>query len=1567
MAQQEVRFFRSLKELESAIDQTVSNLPSIHEKGLFSDINSTENRKLFKRFNSLITKKENLDKDIQTLETNIVTKTDKISELIKNSSIDIEKKIQLEALYKQYSEIENNFFYDRKKVKRNVKTLIRNFNEEKDGVFKAEKQILDLLEKNKGCKQSLMDGEFFSDNILSYTEKNSIEATSNLKKIDKADQSLDTVLDQIKKQDCKLLSGTYTSKVLKKVEETKNIVNIVKRELTRSKTNQNNKSLDYTLLMLNDKIAKANSSIKEIAGLINQLKFCLHIEFKVNSLPGKLDSFLKNLKSGELGNDIVPENLNDDVKAYIRTLEKSSGILSLIKDSCYHISDDLDDYINMLSSSYKTYIRFLDSLNDTAIEFKDFVQTTGKLSLNKKAIINLEKNIKKIDSQLSKKLDKHRRKLTANREDKRNNEQQREDVLKKTKKWEKRHPNLLKTTIDSIKQTPGFERIREDKSVHSSIDDESCKKTVGDGIINVIIPQGNGRQMMLMTLDKRKNAQHLHIKVPLNDVINAQVSALPIRFDQILIADSDGKIYYLSSQHQLSEKKQFGRFQYNTFTYDYVGYQNVKEILKITTHSGQPKSVSVTPQTQYLDGLSRTNSIPVGDKDFRAFVQPINLPAKYCEPSSASDLGSSSSNIIEKQWYLIGVINEERFQKTALAAPSLTVGSAILLIIIALALLPFLNVVLADRHTLLTRHLRSLVVWSLGVVFSFSILLACFFVSSYLLNEENQHAVKKLNNDLKHQFNAELFEKLNAVELQQHIFSKNTIETSLKPCLKVYIKMASTMFSTKKMPLPFYTFLVLNDEGKHARLINSIKKQPIMKSASLKNRTYYKNALNDKMWKLEPKEPKDNKLSDSELELELEETCNIKNIPKISGFKEVYIQRIISYLDGAYETIISSVLDDQRVTVMDVRFDSFFRRILPLHNSFAVVENNTGRVLYHSTPKRALVENFIDETDGSTALISKLYHQKEGALTLTYQGKSIQAYVAPLLRNQDNNQVLWSLITYKVLGLDEDRLLVSVLTVAAFLLVISISIFIALEVLLSCLGRNSIAKLEKRIGCSQVDKYSATISKSLIRNSLLVLFLFIVVFSIGSYYFVLSSLENATINYASEYQHKASAYRSAGYQNIYKKLNWEILKGEGEEKKIQKADYVERMVSLYQTIETEAIVQDKIESLGLSLLDYVLPVISYSTGVFSENLIVEAEEKTVLYLTGVIDEKPVFRTWLAIFILAILILILIFIIFKLIKAAIDLLVINLFNEVNSNLWLIQDTTHTTSSKYKILLVFKQEQLVKYIKKTIDKRENGQLVIINTSDSLSLYDHTYPEGAVIFITDFASIVLEDENKKSLLTLLETLVAQEVEIIMASNIVPAYWLKMQEQNIDQHLPSDTGMSMELYRWSQLLERFEVIIEHSEKDKKIADSTPPTRDNFFKHWTLCSFEEQSVLSSLATNNLVNRHNAEAIDSLLVKDLIEQTPDLNFQKNLRIKDKAFVNFIDQHFHKSSANVWHKQGHDQLWSAILPVVLVFILLAVIFLVTTGTEALQYSLSVITALVAAIPTLSVVFGFFKNK
>jgi len=67
------------------------------------------------------------------------------------------------------------------------------------------------------------------------------------------------------------------------------------------------------------------------------------------------------------------------------------------------------------------------------------------------------------------------------------------------------------------------------------------------------------------------------------------------------------------------------------------------------------------------------------------------------------------------------------------------------------------------------------------------------------------------------------------------------------------------------------------------------------------------------------------------------------------------------------------------------------------------------------------------------------------------------------------------------------------------------------------------------------------------------------------------------------------------------------------------------------------------------------------------------------------------------------------------------------------------------------------------------------------------------------------------------------------------------------------------------------------------------------------------------------------------------------------------------------SIEIWRNQGHGQLWSAVLPISLAIIGLVLVFLVTTGSEALNLSLSLMASLAAAVPALAFFLGYFKSR
>jgi hypothetical protein len=151
------------------------------------------------------------------------------------------------------------------------------------------------------------------------------------------------------------------------------------------------------------------------------------------------------------------------------------------------------------------------------------------------------------------------------------------------------------------------------------------------------------------------------------------------------------------------------------------------------------------------------------------------------------------------------------------------------------------------------------------------------------------------------------------------------------------------------------------------------------------------------------------------------------------------VERIISYIDGTRETVVSvPVTSDNRlengqtaaVAAMITRLDTVFSPVLPVHTSFAIIDNGSGEVLFHANDERSLVENFIDEADGDQDLIAKIAAAQSGFLDISYRGIDVRAYVAPI------PDVPWTLVTFKALDLDEELLFRSLMSAVSMLVVL---------------------------------------------------------------------------------------------------------------------------------------------------------------------------------------------------------------------------------------------------------------------------------------------------------------------------------------------------------------------------------------------------------------------------------------------------------------------------------------------------------------------------------------------------
>lgn len=134
-------------------------------------------------------------------------------------------------------------------------------------------------------------------------------------------------------------------------------------------------------------------------------------------------------------------------------------------------------------------------------------------------------------------------------------------------------------------------------------------------------------------------------------------------------------------------------------------------------------------------------------------------------------------------------------------------------------------------------------------------------------------------------------------------------------------------------------------------------------------------------------------------------------VPKAPRY---FMERIESRTEGSLETAISlpvtyadrSQSDPPQVLVGLTKFETLEQPVLPPGMGFAVFEDATGRVLFHSDGKRSLREFFYRATDDDAALKAAVISRLRKDLTLNYKGDAIDAIAEPL------KYTGWTLVTY---------------------------------------------------------------------------------------------------------------------------------------------------------------------------------------------------------------------------------------------------------------------------------------------------------------------------------------------------------------------------------------------------------------------------------------------------------------------------------------------------------------------------------------------------------------------------
>ena len=286
---------------------------------------------------------------------------------------------------------------------------------------------------------------------------------------------------------------------------------------------------------------------------------------------------------------------------------------------------------------------------------------------------------------------------------------------------------------------------------------------------------------------------------------------------------------------------------------------------------------------------------------------------------------------------------------------------------------------------------------------------------------------------------------------------------------------------------PIENLFMLNEKGRvTGQLIRGTKNLIASPPKDLSARRYFKRAYAGDVWEINVK-------------------CDPQQLLTLCGGMQsenvifpVYIERIFNILDGARNTQFavpvrhqtqranssdgspkifdaadiygysSKVSKDSskaskdnllapKVISFGLSLQAFKAPILPSGLQYAVIENSTGQVLYHSNDNRSLIENFLQETENNAHLQALIRTSKIPSNT----AKNEQQYAEPfhgLYRGENavffaeklHKDIPWSLVVFKVS--DDEQLFatlsftVSIIIVLATLIIILFFVYLLMLV-----------------------------------------------------------------------------------------------------------------------------------------------------------------------------------------------------------------------------------------------------------------------------------------------------------------------------------------------------------------------------------------------------------------------------------------------------------------------------------------------------------------------------------------
>lgn len=540
-------------------------------------------------------------------------------------------------------------------------------------------------------------------------------------------------------------------------------------------------------------------------------------------------------------------------------------------------------------------------------------------------------------------------------------------------------------------------------------------------------------------LERLAALRTIYFKLPIKSLLGSNLS---LEFDEILLSDNQGDVIFQEGSEILewSDKKTFLKAARQSNSIININWllQEASKQVEISNHAKEKVNAATdkenndTDKPQHIDVLLEHSTyidLSIAGKDYRIYIHPFVIDNSIYSRDKSSNFN---------KLYTVGIVEKDRLGGSVFSLPFIYLSVALLLLLLGFLSWPFLrlkfmgikeSISTNDLHVMLLSLLFGLVVVTLFLLTIFTFL---------ELEEELEKQAENIAENIKSDFRHDLTNVLNEMDDHKGVYLKEDQEkitdcqhndtpnyfwTNVSNFQDVFSCKTSKKEQTSTFPAVRDIFALNNQGDQYGPIIYFVDQLISSNRLKVDFRDYFKNTRDGKTWHIQNKDE------------------------KVQPF---YIERIHDFSDGSKasqvtmpisatfdESIAEMVENSPVVMASTAYFPSIAAPVLPASFHFAIIENASGDILYHSEDEKSFVENLYAESDYNRHLISHAQMRFNGHIEGLYHGNATKLFVSPL------TNMPWSVVVYY----DLNRLHVlmaktAVITLFSFILYLLLVLFL---------------------------------------------------------------------------------------------------------------------------------------------------------------------------------------------------------------------------------------------------------------------------------------------------------------------------------------------------------------------------------------------------------------------------------------------------------------------------------------------------------------------------------------------